>query len=63
MTSNQYNFMGNVELSALVFDGVEICLNVSRALNFRRFLVENFPDSVEKIDFTSCDYCVYIKHI
>ena len=63
MTSNQYNFMGNAELSALVFDGVEICLNVSRALNFRRFLVENFPDIVENVDFSSCDPFVYIKRI
>lgn len=63
MTSNQYNFMGNAELSALVFDGVEICLTVSRALNFRRFLVENFPDIVESVDFSSCDPFVYIKRI
>ena len=63
MTSNQYNFMSNAELSAVLFDGAEICLNVSKALNFRRFLVENFPDIVENVDFSSYDPFVYIKHI
>lgn len=63
MTFNQFNLMSFSELSAHIFNGVEICVDVSKALNFRRYLVENFPDMVEKIDFSSFGDFVYIKKI
>ena len=63
MTFNQFNFMENYDLVSLVFAGIEICVNINKAINFQRYLEKNFPDSVEKVDFTSCDYCVYIRRI
>lgn len=63
MTFNQFNFMSVNQLVKLLFSGVEICVDTEKALDIRRFFWEKFPDKLNNIDFSSFDYCVYVKLI
>ena len=61
MTFNQFNFMSFEELAGYLFNGVEVCVNVNKALAFRRYLSENFPDKVHNVELLSIEPCVYIS--